>query len=546
MKKKKNSFVGQAMFLSVSGIIVRVIGVLYGIPLTNIIGDLGNGYYASAYNVYSMVLLICSYSIPMAVSKIMSEKIALRQYITAHRVFKCALFYVICVGGSASIVSWIFAPQLVDVPEAILAMRVLAPTIFFSGILSVFRGYFQAQNTMIPTAISQIIEQILNAIFSVVVAYFLVKMHSKDKITVVAQHGAVGAATGTGVGVIAGLVFVIFTYLIYYPVYKRHYLSGLENQVVGYKRIFTIILYMVTPVILGTCIYNISTVLDMKIFYKISAWKRNDISDTVKSFGIFSRKYLPLASVPIAVSSSMVSALVPEISTSYAKKNMMEVRSKIEKAVRVSMLLVIPASCGLVVLSKPIIVMLYGKMDNIAIGLLRGGSIYILFSGISTVYNGVLQGIGQVRIPMKNAALALAIQAGVLITLMIGTEFQVYGLLIATTLYVVIISILNYRKIRSIIRYRQELKKTFFYPIISAMVMGVFVVVLNYGIIYFMEKWKMAERMKSFILVIISISVAAVVYFMFLIFIGYDKDELQRIPFLSKVFRIKSIWFGKE
>ena len=539
MKKKKNSFVGQAMFLSVSGIIVRVIGVLYGIPLTNIIGDLGNGYYASAYNVYSMVLLICSYSIPMAVSKIMSEKMALGQYITAHRVFKCALFYVICVGGSAFIVSWIFAPQLVDVPEAILAMRVLAPTIFFSGILSVFRGYFQAQNTMIPTAISQIIEQILNAIFSVAVAYFLVKMHNEDKNTVVAQYGAAGAATGTGVGVMAGLIFVIFTYLIYYPVYKRHYLNGTENNIVGYKRIFTIILYMVTPVILGTCIYNISTVLDMKIFYKISAWKKENISDTVKFFGIFSRKYLPLANVPIAVSSSMVSALVPEISTSYAKKNMTEVRSKIDKAVRVSMLLVIPASCGLVVLSKPIIVMLYGKIDNIAIGLLRGGSIYILFSGISTVYNGVLQGIGQVRIPMKNAVMALSIQASVLVILMIGTEFRVYGLLMATTLYVVIISVLNYRKIRSIIHYRQELKKTFFYPAISAIGMGVFVVVLNYGITYFMGRWGGEERVKSFFVVIMSMSMASIVYFMFLIFIGYDKDELQRIPLLSKVFKIK-------
>lgn len=538
MKERSNGFVWQAMFLSASGIIVRVIGVLYGIPLTNIIGDLGNGYYSSAYNIYSIILLVCSYSIPMAVSKIMSEKIALREYATAHRVFKCSLMYVSLVGGIACFVSLIFAPKLVDVPEAVLAMRILAPTIFFSGILSVLRGYFQAQNTMIPTAVSQIIEQLLNAVFSVSIAYLWVKIFTGNKDTVVAQYGAAGAAAGTGAGVIAGLLFAGFTYAVYYPIYKQRFLNRCKKQAVEYRQIFKVILYMVTPVILSTCIYNMSTVVDMKLFYKISSWKQDDINNTVRVFGIFSRKYLPLANVPIAIASSMVSALVPQISTSYVKREFAEVKNKIKNAVQVSMMFIIPAACGLAVLAKPIIILLYGNADNIAINLLRYGSIGIVFSGFSTVFNGVLQGTGKPHIPMKNAAIALVVQTGVLAVLMLSTELKVYALLVATTLYVIIISILNYREIRIVLGYRQELKKTFIIPLISAGFMCLCVVLVNFLLNYIIGNLGIGGRSKSAFEVVVSLVVAVIAYFSAFLLLGDGKEEIRKVPFLGKIFKV--------
>ena len=143
-----------------AGILVRIIGVLYRSPVTSIIGDEGNGYYSIAYNIYAMVLLISSYSIPMAVSKVVSGKLALKQYKEAHKVFRCALIYVLIVGAIASLFTFFGASILVPDSQtnAIPVLRVLAPAIFLSGFLGVLRGYFQAHSTMMPTSISQIIE----------------------------------------------------------------------------------------------------------------------------------------------------------------------------------------------------------------------------------------------------------------------------------------------------------------------------------------------------------------------------------------------------
>ena len=132
-----------------AGILVRIIGVLYRSPVTSIIGDEGNGYYSIAYNIYAMVLLISSYSIPMAVSKVVSGKLALKQYKEAHKVFRCALIYVLIVGAIASLFTFFGASILVPDSQtnAIPVLRVLAPAIFLSGFLGVLRGYFQAHST---------------------------------------------------------------------------------------------------------------------------------------------------------------------------------------------------------------------------------------------------------------------------------------------------------------------------------------------------------------------------------------------------------------
>ena len=140
-RKRSESFIVQAGILAGAGIIVRIIGILYRSPLTSIIGDEGNGYYGTAYNIYTIILLLASYSIPSAISKVIAQRLALNEYRNAHRIFQCAFIYVIVVGGAASILTYIFAGVLVD-ENAVSVLRIFTPTIFFSGILGVFRGYY--------------------------------------------------------------------------------------------------------------------------------------------------------------------------------------------------------------------------------------------------------------------------------------------------------------------------------------------------------------------------------------------------------------------
>ena len=171
--KKRDGFIMQAGILAAAGIIVRIIGLLYNSPMTAILGDEGIGYYNTAYNAYTIVLLISSYSIPSAISKVIAQKLAVKEYRNAHRIFQCAFIYVLVVGGIASLFVFFGAGLLVKIDYAIPALRVLAPTIFLSGILGGLRGYFQAHRSMVQTSVSQILEQILNAAGSSLMAYLL-------------------------------------------------------------------------------------------------------------------------------------------------------------------------------------------------------------------------------------------------------------------------------------------------------------------------------------------------------------------------------------
>ena len=170
---KETNVLAQASILMVAGIVTRIIGVLYRSPVTSIIGDEGNGYYSIAVNIYTMILLISSYSIPF-------------------------------FGASVLIPS--------NQPKAIPVLRILAPTIFFSGFLGVFRGYFQAHRTMIPTSLSQIVEQVANAVISIGAAVFFIHAFAGGDADKIPVFGAMGSAAGIGAGVITGLLFMLFIY----------------------------------------------------------------------------------------------------------------------------------------------------------------------------------------------------------------------------------------------------------------------------------------------------------------------------------------------
>ena len=231
---KKEGLVVQAGILAAAGIISRIIGMLYGAPLTAIIGDEGNGYYASAYNLYTIVLLVSSYSIPSAISKVMAQRLAIKEYKNAQRIFSCALIYVAIVGGIGSLLLFFLAPFFVK-SSSVMVVRVFAPTVFVYGFLGVLRGYFQAHRSMAQTSISQIMEQILNAVVSLGAAHYLMQMVADKDTTTQAIYGAIGSALGTGSGVLIALLFMLWIYYINRgTINKRQQKDKHEN--VGFRK----------------------------------------------------------------------------------------------------------------------------------------------------------------------------------------------------------------------------------------------------------------------------------------------------------------------
>jgi stage V sporulation protein B len=247
-KKNNDGFILQAGILAVSGIIVRIIGILYRSPLVGIIGDEGNGYYNTAYTIYTIILLVSSYSIPSAVSKVIAATLAKKEYRNAHKIFIGAFYYVIVVGGIASLVCFFFAESMVGASSA-QVLRVFAPTIFFSGLLGVLRGYFQAHRSMVQTSFSQIIEQIINASVSILAAIWLMGMVSDRDASTQAIYGAMGSAMGTGAGVLTALLFMAAVYAMNSKLFKRRRDRDKTKNELSYGQVFGLIFGMVTPVL---------------------------------------------------------------------------------------------------------------------------------------------------------------------------------------------------------------------------------------------------------------------------------------------------------
>lgn len=524
--KKQSSFLKQAAILGAAGILVRIIGMLYRSPLTAIISDEGNGYYGAAYNIYTIILLISSYSIPLAISKIISAKLALREYKNAHRVFICALIYVAIVGSLASLFTWFAADFLVEA-NSVPALKVLAPTILISGILGVLRGYFQAHGSMVQTSISQIMEQLINALVSVLAAWFLTKAYiGTSEAALIPIEGAAGGALGTGAGVLAGLLFMLFVYVLNRSFITRRLEKDSSSTVQSYSTIFKTILLMVTPVIFSTFIYNSITAIDSTLYYKIMMYLKHWTEEqSAVQYGIFSGKYTVIINIPIALASSISSAMIPSVSASYEIGDYKTAHARINESIRFTMLLAIPATVGIGVLSYPIMALLFPQPETIVLAsdLLRVGCICIIFYALSTVTNAVLQGIGKVNIPMRNAAIALVIHLAVLVPLLMYTNLDLYALLIGTASYSLTMCVLNDLSVKKYLDFRLDFKKSFLLPGISAGIMGV----VTWGSYYLLR----IAGAGNIVSLGVSVCLSVLVYFMAILGTkAVTEEELSRFP----------------
>lgn len=526
-QKKKNNFVRQAGILAASGMIVKVISLIYRSPLRSIIGLEGNGYYSTAINIYTIILLISSYSIPSALSKLIAQKLAFKQYRNAQRVFQCALLYVLIVGGAASVFTFVAAPMLMRTSaNSVVALRVLAPTIFFSGFLGVLRGYFQAYGSMLHTSLSQILEQILNAAVSIGAAYLLIGMVADRDATTQAVYGSAGSALGTGAGVVIALLFMFGMYMLNRRMINRRAEHDKTGKQDSYGEIFKLIFTIVTPFILSTFIYNCSTVVNMEIYYAVMIeYKKVDSVTAHIDYGIFATQAVSMINIPIAIASAMSSATIPGVATSYVRKEYRKTKQQVSKAIRMTMLIAIPASMGLLLLAKPVMHFIFPQQDSLdqASGLLAALAVTVILYCLSTLTNAVLQGIGRVNTPVIHSVVALVIQVAGLIAMLWYTDLNLYALVGANIIYSLVMCILNQISVRKHLGYRQELVKTFVIPFISSLLMGA----VAYGVYYGLYKLLPVSR----VALIAAIGVGAMVYFALILLLGgVNERELRSFP----------------
>lgn len=538
--KKEANFVVQGSILAAAGIIVRLIGILYRVPMTNIIGNEGMGYYTTAFNVYNIILILSSYSLPLAVSKMVSASIAKGQYRNSVRILKAALVYATIVGGTACYIIWhfgdFFANTVFNMPFSVYALRTLAPTIWIMAYLGVLRGYFQGHGTMVPTAFSQIFEQIVNAVISVTAAGVLFKVGlDSNRVYQTSGYpeafGAAGGTIGTGAGALAAFLFVLLVFALYRPIIKRRCKRDRSGVRDSYGHISTTFFFTAVPVIISSTVYNISSVIDNSMMsYGMEALGRG--TEFLSLWGIYNNKYMLLVHVPLAMANSLSSSLIPSLSGAVARKERSAVLAKTGLVIRFAMLIAIPAAVGLTVLAEPINNLLFRNEgnDQAAVMMLVGSSA-VVFLSLSTVTNAILQGINHMSTPIKNAAISLFLHVIALYVMLMVFKMGIYSVLFSNILFALFMCILNGLAIKKYLHYRQEIRKTFVLPTVASAIMG--------AVAYVIYKGVHLVTSSNLLGMVFALVVAVAVYSILLLKLRcIEEDELYTMPGGVKLIRI--------
>lgn len=539
--RNNNNFLVQGSILAAASLIVRIIGLIYRFPMTQIIGDEGMGSYEIAFGVYDIALILSSYGIPLAVSKTVASRVVVKEYRNAYRIFITALLFAGGIGLAASLLLYfgadLLAGTLMGDTYAVLPLKVLSPTIFIFSIMGVLRGFFQGKNTTIPTAVSQVLEQIVNAAVSITAAYFLVKNYSA--LEDVSSYGAAGGTLGTLAGALASLLFLLFVYAVYRPLFKKQVRNDQSGYVDSYGSILKLIVLTLLPIILSQTIYNINGLIDKSLFmnimpsHKIASFEAEVFNteagglysdDNLRALmGIYGNKYRTLTYLPVAIATAIGAAIVTNITAAMTRGKYNIVRNKAHSAIKFNMIIAIPSAVGMGVLAYPIITMLFPNSHRLDANLLRLGAISIVFYSLSTVSTAILQGVGRLRTPVINSAISLVIHIPLVYVLLQYTPLSTYSLVIGNVTYALVVCILNWISVERHLNYRQEILKTFIIPAISAAIMGAAVYFTYMGL----KIWIGSNTLSTCIAIL-----AAIIIYMVLLVVmkGVDEEELSGVP----------------
>ena len=525
---KNNSFYVQGTILAAASIIGRIIGLLYRFPLVRIIGEEGMGAYSNAFEVYNIALLLSTYSIPTAISKLVSARESKRQYRNSYRIFTLGMVFSMIAGGIFTLLL-LFGAESISLhlfksADSAIPLRFLAPTIFVFSIMGVLRGFFQGKNTMLPTAISQVLEQIVNALVSVGAAILFMSNYSAS--ANICAYGAAGGTVGTLCGAVASLVFLLFLFWVYRPTLKRRLRKDRTNEEETLGDLFKLLLITIVPIILNQTVYSISSLLDSTLLNVILDKQGIAEAERLILWGRYSSKYRLLTNVPIAIASAIGVAIIPNVVQVFARKEYDQIHIKVEQAVKFNMLISIPCAVGMGVLAQPIMQLMFPdtvESVTMSANMMKIGAASIVFFAYSTTTNSILQAVNRMRFPVIHGLISLGIYLVLDYILLSFTPLGVYALVIGNMVFPLVISALNWLVIRRELDYRQEVMKTFLRTGLSAGCMGIVAFLVYTGCFLICQS--------NAVSTILAIGVGVFTYaVLIIVFHAVDEEELYELP----------------
>ncbi len=397
-KVKKESFMQGVLTLIFSQVLIKILGLVYTLYLTNRegFGDKGNGICASGYQIYAMLLTISSIGVPSAISKLVSERVAVGDHKGAHRIFKIAFATFAVIGLVGSLLLFfganVIANDWLQIPEAEMTLVALSPAIFFVAVASVMRGYFNGRQCLKIGARSQTLEQIFKTLLTIIVVEIVAILSN-----VSTQWMAAGANLATTLATFLG-----FAYLMLYYRTRRKEIALEIKATVNYKyeKVLTIIkriLIVSIPIALTAIMSSINKNIDsFTVVRSLKQFLPEDIATA--QYGILGGKVDTLTSLPLSINVAFATALVPAISAAKAKKDSETITKRTSFSLLLSMLIGLPCTVGMFIFSGEILNLLFPKASDGAV-ILQISSLTIIFTILDQTINGALQGYGKLTIP---------------------------------------------------------------------------------------------------------------------------------------------------
>lgn len=513
-----NKFLKGTLILTVSSIVVKVIGSLNWIILSRVLGGEGIGLYQMGFPIYLMAITLSSAGIPVAISIITAEKLAQKDFLGAKRVFNVSLRLLFVTGlvfASALFFGahWLIDNHWIRDSRAYYSIIALAPAVFFVTFLASFRGYLQGWQIMTPTAASEIVEQLMRVVTMIVFANMFM------------PHGLAYAAGGASMGAGVGAFCALLVLMWFYGRLKQKLKADLQQQNPlatreSARAIISRLLRLALPVSMSSLMLPVVANLDLLIVPQRLEAAGFHISQATEFFGYLTGMAVPLINLATIFTAAMTISLVPAISESRALNDVFGIRAKTRTAFRVALIITCPCFVGMYFLAEKIAALIYNAPG--AADAIQTMSVGILLLGLHQISTGILQGLGRTSIPVINMILAAAVKVFLSWTLTAIPTLGIKGAAMATVVDFGLAAVLNMIIIYKYTGFALSFSGVF-KPAVSAAAMGAAV----YGVITLAVSWGAWA-------ILAAIAVAVPVYGGVLLAVGgIGKDDLESLPFIG-------------
>ena len=525
---KKETFMQGVVTIMFSQILIKVLGLIYTLYLTNRdgFGDAGNAIYASGYQIYALLLTVSSIGVPNAISKLVSERLAVGDNKGANRIFKVALVTFGTLGAIGSMLLFFGAHAIAyswtQIPESELTLVALAPAIFFVSISSVFRGYFNGRRTLKITARAQTLEQIFKTIFTIGIVEIVAYATSTST-----EMMAAGANVATTLA-----TFSSFAYLFMYYRLKRKEIGNEIQSSTNYKyeNVKTIvknILMVSIPLTLSSIMTSFNKNIDSFTVKRIlSGYMPADIA--TKLYGQLSGKVDTVTNLPLAINIAFATALVPAISAAKAKNDRESATKRTSFSLLTSMLIGLPCVVGMIVFAQPILNLLYPNANEGAL-LLQLISVSVIFSILDQTINGALQGFGKVMVPATALGIGCLVKLVLNIILLKIPFFNVYGAAIGSIACHAVAFAIVFNVLKKYVKLDLPFNKFVIKPAIATTIMAV----CSYTLYLLMDR-----IISGGLATIIAMLFAIVIYLAAVVALKiYNKEDIYMLPKGDKIYK---------